>query len=196
MPIQRLYSLPSCTLQIEGISAEVGNKLSILTGFEFKFHHNGTKVTGGRDLLESLIRSTSTYVQALQAAIPTTVDDQSVRLEVVGDYLHKLSIKSSDLNQPVEISLDTVQLFDLTESIDQLCTDPQVMLDLKVVIEPVAHSSKSSVAVLPAFIGVSTLAIASAILLLIPPPKPPTLKPQPQSSSLNINHVIASNQIF
>jgi hypothetical protein len=183
MPIQRFYHLPSCTFQIEGISTEGGDRLSILTNFECKFHHNGTKISGGRELLDHLIQSTGKYAQALQGANPLATDSQLVTIEPVGIYLHKLTIKSSDEPVPVEVQLNTVQLFDLVESIDRLCIDPQAVLDLNSVIEPVISTAKTAISLLPALIGVSSLAIASAILFLIPTPKPDP-KPQPQPVSL------------
>ena len=191
MPIQRFYYLPSCTFQIEGISTEGGDRLSILTNFECKFHHNGTKISGGRELLDNLIKSTGKYAQALQAANPLFIDSQLVSLEPVGIHLHKLTVKSSD--DPVEMQLNTVQLFDLVESIDQLCIDPQATLDLNSVITPVVSATKAVVSLLPAFIGVSSLAIASAILFLIPTPKPDP-KPQPQPVSLILPQPIISNR--
>ena len=183
MPIQRFYHLPSCTFQIEGISAEGGDRLSILTNFECIFHHNGTKIAGGRELLDSLIKSTGKYAQALQAANPLSLDNQLVSLEPVGIYLHKLTVKSNDDIVPVEVQLNTVQLFDLVESIDRLSIDPQAVLDLNSVIEPVVSTAKAVISLLPALIGVSSLAIASAILFLLPTPKPDP-KPQPQPVSL------------
>jgi hypothetical protein len=207
MPIQRFYNLPSCTLQIEGISAEGGDRLSILTGFECKFHHNGTIIAGDRDLLENLIKSAGKYAQTLHDE-PVGIYNQSVSLEPVEMYLHKLKIKSSENIQDrsqanseladsevIEVQLDTVQLFDLVESIDRLCLDPQNSLNFSVVIEPVVSSPKVSASVLPAIIGVSSLAIASAILFLIPTPKPDP-KPQPQPVSLILPHLTNSKDKF
>jgi hypothetical protein len=199
MPIQRFYNLPSCTFQIEGISTEGGDRLSILTNFECKFHHNGIKISGGRELLDHLIQSTGRYAQALQTANPLPTgnqlapDHQLVSLEPVGIYLHMLTIKSSDDPAPVEVQLNTVQLFDLVESIDRLCIDPQAVLDLNSVIEPVVSTAKTVISLLPALIGVSSLAIASAILFLVPTPKPDP-KPQPQPVSLVLPQTISINR--
>jgi len=194
MPIQRFYNLPSCTLQIEGISAEGGDRLSILTGFECRFHHSGTKIVGDRDLLENLIKSTGRYAQTLHDE-PVGIYNQSISLEPVEMYLHKLKIQPIDNSQAdielVEVHLDTVQLFDLVESIDRLCLDPQNQLNFSVVIEPVVASSKVSASVLPAIIGVGSLAIASAVLFLIPTPKPDP-KPQPQPVSLILPYITNS----
>ena len=183
MPIQRLYNLPSCTLQVEGISTDSVDTLSIVTRFECNFHHNGTKISGGRELLDSLVVSAGKYAQAIYAADPITTDSQLVRLEPMGIYMHKLIVKSSDDLVPVEVQLNTVQLFDLVESIDRLCIDPQAVLQLNSIIEPAISSTKAAISLLPALIGISSLAIASTILFLIPHPKPDP-KPQPQPVSL------------
>lgn len=199
MPIQRFYNLPSCTLQIEGISTEGSDRLSILTSFECKFHHNGTIISGGRELLDNLIKSIGKYVQALQAANPLPTDNQLatdkqlVSVQPVSIYLHKLTIKSSESPGSVEVQLNTVQLFDLVESIDRLCIDPQTVLNLNTVVEPVVSTTKAVVSLLPAFIGVSSLAIASAILFLLPTPKPDP-KPQPQPVSLVLPQITSINR--
>jgi hypothetical protein len=186
MPIQRSYNLPSCTLQVEGISTEGSDRLSILTGFECKFHHNGDKISGERELLDILIKSTGKYAQALQSAEPVLVDSEFLSLEPVNAFIHKLKVKASDRSESsesIEINLNTVQLFDLVESIDRLCLDPQTSLDLNPAIEPTTSSTKNAVSYLPAFIGVGSLAIVSTILFLIPTPKPdPKPQPQPVSS--------------
>jgi len=192
MPIQRSYNLPSCTLQVAGISTEGSDRLSILTGFECKFHHNGDKVSGGRELLDILIKSACKYAQALQSAEPVLVDSEFLSLEPVDAFIHRLKVKSSDRSESsesIEINLNTVQLFDLVESIDRLCLDPQTLLDLNPVIEPLTSSTKNIISYLPAFIGVGSLAIASTILFLIPTPKPDP-KPQPQPVSLILPQVL------
>lgn len=195
MPIQRFYNQPTCTFQIEGISTEGSDRLSILTSFECKFHHNGSKISGGQVLLENLIKSIGKYAQALQNANPFSIDSQLISVEPVGDYLHKLTIRSNDSPTPFEVQLNTVQLFDLVESIDQLCIDPQAVLDFNSVIEPIISTTKAVISLLPAFIGVGSLAIASAILFLIPTPKPdPKPQPQPVSFVLPQNQNIVTNR--
>lgn len=189
MPIQRTYNLPSCTLQIEGISGEDDDKLSILTGFECKFHHNGSTISGGRELLDNLIEATGKYAQILQTQEPIAVDSELVRLEPIGLHLHKLKVKSSEAKDDIEVNLNTVQLFDLVESIDSLCSDTQTVLNLNAVITSVISATKSVVSLLPALIGVSSLAIASAVLFLIPTPKPEK-KPEPQPVSLILPKII------
>jgi hypothetical protein len=196
MPIQRLYNLPSCTLQVEGISAEGGTDISILTGFEYKFHHTGNKVSGGRELLESMTKSIIGYVQSLQAANPILVESEFISIEPHNFHIHLLKVKAHDTSEFLELHLTTVELFDLVESTDRLCLDPQTLPDLNPEIAPIISARKSVSSLFPAFIGVGTLAIASALIFLIPPPKPEP-KPQPvslylsltlKSSSLNIPH--------
>jgi hypothetical protein len=188
MPIQRLYNLPSCTLQIEGISAEGGTDISILTGFEYRFHNHGNKVSGGREFLDRLTKSIIGYVQSLQAANPNLVENEFISIEPRNFHTHILKVKAHDTSEFLELQLTTVELFDLAESIDRLCLDPQTLPDLNPQIAPINSARKSGKSVsslLPAFIGVGTLAIASTLIFLIPPPKPEP-KPQPVSMSLTV----------
>jgi len=146
--------------------AEGSDRLSILTGFEYRFHHNGDKIAGGRELLDTLVKSASRYAQTLQSAEPVLIDRGLISLEPVDAYIHKLKVKSSDRSESlesIEINLSTVQLFDLVESIDRLCLDPQNLLDFNPAIAPATSPSRNVVSYLPAFIGVGSLAIASTI---------------------------------
>lgn len=185
MPTQRSYNLPTCTLQVEGISAEGGTDISILTGFEYKFHQHGNKVSGGRELLEHLTRSVIGYAQFLQAANPTLVDSDLISIEPHNFHIHLLKVKAHDTSELLELHLTTVELFDLVESVDRLYLDPQTLPDLNPEITPITPAKKSGSTLLPAFIGVGALAIASTLIFLIPPPKPEP-KPQPVSLSLSL----------
>ncbi len=184
MAIQRFYNLPSCSLQIEGISHETGGSLSILTNFECKFHHNDLIISGGRELLNSLAESTSKYAQFLQIGNPITISGECVCIEPQGIYTHKLKIKANATSpESMEIELNTVELFDLMESIDCLCLDSQILLNIDTKIEPVISNSKQVSSFLPALIGVSSLGLVGAIVFLIPPPK---TDPNPQPISVNL----------
>jgi Domain of unknown function (DUF4335) len=186
MPIQRTYNLPSCTLRIEGIGTGGGSALSILTNFECRFHHTSVAIVGGRKLLDNLIKSSSRYTQLVLLGDRATVAEDAVRLEPSGLFLHQLHVQptADDMldPQPIEIQLSTVQLFDLVEGIDRLCIDPETLPDLNMNIAPakaVVKSSDSGLKVMPAILGVVSLAIAAITLSLIPVPQPET-KPQSQ----------------
>jgi hypothetical protein len=192
MTIQRTYNLPNCTLLIEGISPGNTDVLSILTNFECRFQHTPKVITGGRELLEALVKSVGQYVQDLSIGDPVTTEVVPVRLEPIGPHVHRLSIEpnrdetnNSDRDrdlQPVEISLNVGQLFDLMESIDRLCLDPQTLTDLQLVTDTseVVIQSRAKERLVPAAMGIAGFAIAASAMFFVPVPKP---QPQTQSQS-------------
>jgi hypothetical protein len=193
MTIQRLYSLPNCTLLIEGLGdtitfGQVDARLPItmvinaecrLTGYE-------KPISGGREFLESLVTAVSQYVQDLLSGLnmtrPQKDGKQLVQLERISETTHRLNVRSQDTKEASstatvnQVDLSTVQLFDLAEAIDQLLADPQTLPDLTLNLKPTSrrdvvkerHRGKE---VVPAAIGVSGLAAAAVLLSLLPVPK-------------------------
>lgn len=78
MTIRRQYSLPNCTLILEGMSdsAPVSGSvdarplMTILVNAECHFNGQLPVVSGGRDFFESLVRSVSRYAQAFLSQVP------------------------------------------------------------------------------------------------------------------------------
>lgn len=175
--IQRSYSLPSCTLSIDGISTS-GDTLSILSGFNCRFNHHPEPIVGGLDLLSTLVKVVGAYAQALKSNTTLTIPEQQVRLEPEGRHLHILSILLNEANahnpQKLQIKLNTIQLFDLMESLDRLCSDPTTLPDLRLVtqISDYRSQSKLNSQAVPAIAGVISFAIAATALYFIPIPKP------------------------
>ncbi len=183
--IQRSYSLPSCTVLIEGISTG-SDVMSILTSFACRFNHQSEPIIGGLDLLNALVKVVGAYAQALKSNTALTmIPDQQVRLEPAGSQLHLLSVllNEADANNPkqLQIKLNTIQLFDLMESLDRLCCDPMTLPDVKLVTEISDYRSQSQLnsQALPAIAGVVSLAIAATVLYFIPIPKP---QPKPSQT--------------
>lgn len=187
MTIQRTYNLPNCTLLIEGISPGSSGTLSILTNFECRFQHTQSVIAGGRKLLDALVESVGQYVQDLSGGNAVAIAVAPVRLEPINGYAHQLHIEPSEpsddgdsvpLAQPLAIRLNTIQLFDLMEGIDQLCLDRQTLPDLKLVTNTseLVIQSKVKERIVPAVMGIAGFAIAASAMFLIPAPKP-----QPQS---------------
>ncbi len=72
MTIQRKYSLPNCTLLLEGLTEGTNNAHTdvrpllsmLLVNAECDFPNSNYPIlTGGRDFLESLVRAVSGYAQ-------------------------------------------------------------------------------------------------------------------------------------
>ncbi|NEP54828.1 MAG: DUF4335 domain-containing protein, partial [Moorea sp. SIO3C2] len=107
----------------------------------------------------------------------------------LGQDLHRLTVnQAANESDPskYQVDLKTIQLFDLVEAVDQLVADGQTLPSLSVDLSPlprryVATQEPVAQKVLPAAIGVSSLAAAAIALFLIPIPEinPPEFEPRP-----------------
>ncbi|MDZ7965583.1 MAG: DUF4335 domain-containing protein [Nostoc sp. DedSLP03] len=217
MNIQRKYSLPNCTLLLEGLSdvtraaqfQEMRPELSILVNAECYLSGYNQPLTGGREFFESLVRAVSGYAQEFLSTVPNpqahNQESELVEFQKIDGTRHRLIIHSENAPEgfdrsnnskrpPIEIDLNTVQLFDLVEAVDQFFADTQTLPELSLELQPVTRRyGGASQAVIrqavPAAIGVSSLAVAAIAFNLIPPPqiRPPQPKPDEQSSSTTNN---------
>jgi hypothetical protein len=203
MTIQRQYSLPNCTLILEGMSEGSSNEarplMSILANAECHFVGHKQPLIGGRDFFESLVAAVSQYAQEFLSGVrPVAIKKSNlIELHKAGEGIHRLSYSSPEDGQrngappQTELNLNTVQLFDLVEAIDQFLADSQTLPDLSLNLAPVSRryvraSEPVAKRAIPAFLGASSLAAAAAIFFLIPSPKvqePKDLTPQQAASS-------------
>jgi Domain of unknown function (DUF4335) len=215
MTIRRQYSLPNCTLVLEGLSdgsaasqLEIRPVLSILMSAECYLSGMAEPLTGGRDFFESLVRAVSTYAQefmsGVRAADRQVLAPALVQLHKVNGNLHRLTVLPPEAasntqiaeKTPLlaELNLTTVQLFDLVEAIDQFFADTQTLPELSLRLEPVSkrHVKSAEPAakrVLPAAVGVSSLALAAMAFFLVPVPevqRPRDPVPQPNAAGQNL----------
>lgn len=167
MTIQRKYSLPNCTLLLEGLSvattdaslSDVRPLMTILVNAECHFAASKQPLTGGRDFFEGLVTAVSGYAQEFLSKVhhPEAHKNEPglVQLQKIDDNRHRLSVHSSQdrgldvgSNSPqprphgtgssMQIDLTTVQLFDLVEAVDQFFADSQTLPDLSLQLTPVA----------------------------------------------------------
>lgn len=197
MTIRRQYSLPNCTLVLEGLSdgsvasqLDIRPVLSILMSAECYLTGLAEPLTGGRDFFESLVRAVSSYAQEFMSGVhyPDRHDHDlaMVELHKIDGNSHRLTVLSAvadngtqiDEKIPLvaEVNLTTVQLFDLVEAIDQFFADTQTLPELSLQLTPVSKryvKSAEPVAkrVLPAAVGVSSLAVMAMALFLLPVPE-------------------------
>ncbi|QHG19187.1 DUF4335 domain-containing protein [Nostoc sp. ATCC 53789] len=218
MNIQRKYSLPNCTLLLEGLSdvtraahfQEMRPELSILVNAECYLSGYNQPLTGGREFFESLVRAVSGYAQEFLSSVPNpqahNQESELVEFRKVDSNRHRLIIHSEGTPEgfdhsnnskrpPIEIDLNTVQLFDLVEAVDQFFADTQTLPELSLELQPVTrrYGGASQALVrqaVPAAVGVSSLAVAAIAFNLIPPPqlRPPQPTADEQSSS-TINNI-------
>jgi hypothetical protein len=104
MTIRRQYSLPNCTLILEGLSDGTGGNpldarplITILVNAECHFIGQEQRLSGGRDFFESLVRSVNRYAQEFLSQVhhPRLHEDKPelVQLEKVKEKnLHRLTV--------------------------------------------------------------------------------------------------------
>ncbi len=205
LTLTRTYSLPNCTLTLEGIAAS-GNTnldrppLSILTHFECLFLGLESPLSGNRELLEALNQAVSLYAQSLLSGVgrpwPSEVADR-VALERRSLDHHALTIHQSEnsAGQPQgrrELTLTTVQLFDLVDALDQVCADSQTLPELRQQFSPASrryspYRQAPTERAAPLLFGVASLTVAAVALFFLPVPKiEPPQEPAPaQTSAVN-----------
>lgn len=188
MTLQRQYSLPNCTLVLEGLSdtgttgqTDIRPVMSLLINAECHLPGEAIPLRGGREFFESLVTAVSLYAQEFLSGVHLprhTYSDRPsfVRLERLDRAHHRLSVDKDPNNAASEersVDLTTVQLFDLVEAIDQFVADTQTLpfwsLNLSPVPRRYARSSEPiAKQVVPASIGVSGLALAALAFFSLP----------------------------
>lgn len=189
MSVQRTYSLPNCTLAVQGWSTETDPTrlrptLTALTGVECQFLGRDPKLSGGRDFLEGLIAAVNAYTQerlsGVSRAKPQIDEHQRVRLQAgATEGTHALIVAPApDENgsDPVRVELSAVQLFDLVEAIDQLLSDRSTLPDLALALEPLPRRLRVpdkplSERARPVAIGAAGFAAAAAAFFMVPVPE-------------------------
>jgi hypothetical protein len=197
--IQRQYSLPNCTLILEGLSSlsptdtqDPRPVLSIVVNAECRFVGIQQKRQGGRVFLENLVKTVSEYAQSYLSGIPHPVytqgEEDKINIErIPHQHLHRLTwYPSTEKENPVEIILTTVQLFDLVEGIDQFFADSRTLPDLTLQLQPVSRRYRPpdeplAQRAVPATLGIASLAIAAFALFFIPTPE--IKEPEPDLST-------------
>lgn len=173
MPIQRQYSLPNCTLVLEGLSAKsevnpaIRPSLDVLIRFECRLLGLPAPLIGGRNLLTGLLYAVS---QALQESLSSVQrlqslrlhpDSQGIQIQLLPADRFRLHIPETLLLQPfstptpsnpeangktgsaIEFELSLVQMFDLLEALDQLCADSQTLPDVSPQLRSLPRRSAS-----------------------------------------------------
>jgi len=218
MIIQRQYSLPNCTLILEGFSRTAPEesedqtspeRLDILTRFECQLAGCKQSLVGGRELLESLATAASECTQEWLSGVRRshrvkTSSQDDVEYQPLAPNLFRLVIPpavlfngslaaaqdgASHLSGPVELTLSSIQLFDLVEAFDQLLTDEQTLADLSLELRPLPRQNAAATRPVaertaPAALGIGSLAVAAAALFFVPVPEVQRPRPStPQSSN-------------
>lgn len=211
--IQRQYSLPNCTLTLDGMDDVTQSNpmdlrpiMALLLNAECNLGngYSGTALTGGRDFFESLVTTVSLYAQEFLSGVhlPAAAyadKAQLVQMKRLGPNQHELSYNPDSTTnpniKPEKLTLTTVQLFDLVEAIDQFINDTQTLpawsLNLAPVAKKFAPKGAVSKQVVPAALGLSGLAIAAVALFALPIPQ--VKQPESLRAGANTNSTPAPN---
>ncbi|NER82389.1 MAG: DUF4335 domain-containing protein [Leptolyngbya sp. SIO1D8] len=188
MTVQRQYTLPNCSLTVEGLSTGDGTDptapLTVVLNTECKFPGITDVLTGGREFLDALIKTVSIYTQSILSGIAypsleTFTASDSVVLQPGDNHRHQLTAKLADVNGEAvlkTLNLSTVQLFDLVEAVDQLLADTQTLPDMTLQLSPlhrrhVRPAEPLTKRMIPVATGVSALAASAALLFVLPVPE-------------------------
>ncbi len=193
MTIRRQYSLPNCTLILDGFSEDSTQKMSILLNAQCYFMGVNQVLSGGKVFLTSLVETVSAYGQGclsglyLPQAEPGKEEKGKVSIEPVpGKHLHRLTWEPPSEEKNVEVELTTVQLFDLLEAVDRLLTDPQTLPDLTLQLQSVSKRYRQREEPLlqratPPILGIGSFVLAAMAFVFLPVPEvPKPEEPKPE----------------
>lgn len=198
MTIRRQYSLPNCTLVLDGFSD--GNSttgipdsrpvMSSLFNAECHFVGCEQPLLGGRDFLTSLVTTVSNYAQEFLSGIPhppgaTPAPSLVSLVRGSRDNIHQLQatvdasndptkgIDPNSAGKPTQVNLSTIQLFDLLEAIDQFLADKRTLPDIMIPLQPISKAIAQPLAAqaVPLGLGVASLVAASLIGYALPSPQ-------------------------
>ena len=203
MTVQRQYTLPNCSLIVEGLGSGDGTDptapLTVVLNAECKFPGITDTLVGGREFLEALVKTVSAYAQSVLSDVTYPVlegitESEPVVLKPGENQRHQLIANMVDNHDEAvckTLTLSTVQLFDLMEAVDQLLTDAQTLPDITLKLSPLhrryAHSAEPvTKRLVPAATGLSALAAAASLLFVLPVPEiePEPIREEQETSTL------------
>jgi Domain of unknown function (DUF4335) len=140
MPIQRQYSLPNCTLVLEGLSSQsdagvnLRPPLDVLIRFECHLLGLPAPLVGGKDLLEGLLQSVSHVVQEALSGIRQLRSQRShpeqkgIQVQTLTAETYYLHIPLDLLLQPLSNPIDSAHHSPETESGQSTAAEFQLSL--------------------------------------------------------------------
>jgi Domain of unknown function (DUF4335) len=201
MSLQRQYNLPNCRIILEGLSNDpngIGN-LDILMKAECHFTGIDQVLSGGQIFWQNLVQTVNIYAQeclsGLRHPLVTENGEDAVLLTQNPDkFTHILTWQpkqvegSQETEAKIELELNTVQLFDLVEAIDQFFADTTTLPEIKQNLEPLSRRYRRRdepvvQRATPPILGLVTVAIASFAFFVMPIPERKPTEPKPQNQS-------------
>ncbi|MEL6940811.1 MAG: DUF4335 domain-containing protein [Cyanobacteria bacterium J06598_1] len=191
MSIQRQYQLPNCSLILDGLSIDPTpgqeDVMSLLVNAECRISGLERSLNGGYNFFAALVRAVSQYGQEVLSgyAHPQVIEGEPLLVHINpgdGPYHHLVvqpeiaDLGESGDGRAIDIKLSAVQLFDLTEAVDQFFDDTQTLPELEPALSPlprrfVRTDEPLSDRALPAVLGVGSLVAATMAFGLLPVPE-------------------------
>ncbi len=191
MTIRRQYQLPNCSLVLDGLSIDPtpGNEevMSLLVNAECRISGLSRSLNGGYNFFAALVRAVSQYGQEVLSgyAHPQVSEGEPLLVHINpgdGPYHHLVvQPEIADLGdagdgRAIDIKLSSVQLFDLTEAVDQFFDDTQTLPELEQGLSPLARrfvrsEEPLSDRALPAVLGIGSLVAATIAIGLLSIPE-------------------------
>ena len=192
MTIRRQYQLPNCSLILDGLSIDPSpgseDVMSLLVNAECRISGLERSLNGGYNFFAALVRAVSQYGQEVLSgyAHPQVIEGEPLLVHInpgEGPYHHLVvqpevaDTGDSGDGRAIDIKLSAVQLFDLTEAVDQFFDDQQTLPELQPALSPLARrfvrtEEPLSDRAMPAVLGVGSLVVATMALGLLPLPSP------------------------
>ncbi len=191
MTIRRQYQLPNCSLILDGLSVDAGPGseavMSLLVNAECRISGVEGSLNGGHSFFTALVRAVSQYAQEVLSgfAHPQVLEGDPLLVHInpgEGPYHHLVvqpevaDLGASNDGRAIDIKLSTVQLFDLTEAVDQFFGDSQTLPELSPALMPLSrrfvHTDEPlSDRAMPAILGIGGLIAATLAIGFLPLPK-------------------------
>ncbi len=191
MTIRRQYQLPNCSLILDGLSIDPSpdsrDVMSLLVNAECRISGLERSLNGGYNFFAALVRAVSQYGQEVLSgyAHPQVAEGEPLLVHINpgdGPYHHLVvQPEIADLGdlgdgRAIDIKLSAVQLFDLTEAVDQFFGDSQTLPELSPALSPLARrfvrsEEPLSDRAVPAVLGIGGLVAATVAIGLLPVPE-------------------------
>ncbi|MGD1900289.1 MAG: DUF4335 domain-containing protein [Phormidesmis sp.] len=191
MTIRRQYQLPNCSIILDGLSIDPSpgseNVMSLLVNAECRISGLERSLNGGYNFFAALVRAVSQYGQEVLSgfAHPQVVEGEPLLVHINpgdGPYHHLVvqpeiaDLGDASDGRAIDIKLSSVQLFDLTEAVDQFFDDKQPLPELEPSLTPlgrrfVRSDEPLSDRAVPAVLGIGGLVAATLAFGLLPMPE-------------------------
>ena len=200
MNIRKQYTKPYCTLVLDGFdenadileeNTEIQEScISILTNAECHFAVSNQRLSGGRSFLENLSSAVNSYAQECLSGLSHPQDERAeypqikiTPTDTVGMHNLTLEPDPQEGESRQEITIKTLELFDLVEVIDRFYADTTALPDVNAELEIVSKRFRQpdepmAQRVIPLVTGTISLAIAAGLFFVLPVPQTPEIEPE------------------